>query len=173
MCTLCSHAAVHAHLSLAVRTGVDHVLTPLHTERYQTAWPTPYDTKDSHEEPRHSPRLERRRRHDVSTTGRTGHPHGAFPHWLAGHHCYRLGYHRHTLGWWIARRGAWGRGVARLLARGRGVASLWCRIPLGRGRVLTLRGWRICWLWHHNILFNLKTRISSIVDDENESMEQV
>lgn len=40
----------------------------------------PYDTKDSHEEPRHSPRLERRRRHDVSTTGRTGHPHGAFPH---------------------------------------------------------------------------------------------
>lgn len=40
----------------------------------------PYDTKDSHEEPRHSPRLERRRCHDVSTTGRTGHPHGAFPH---------------------------------------------------------------------------------------------
>lgn len=40
----------------------------------------PYDTKDSHEEPRHSPRLERRRRHDVSTTGRTGHSHGAFPH---------------------------------------------------------------------------------------------
>lgn len=41
MCTLCSHAAVHAHLSLAVRTGVNYVLTPLHTERYQTAWPTP------------------------------------------------------------------------------------------------------------------------------------
>lgn len=41
MCTLCSHAAVHAHLSLAVRTGVNHVLTPLHTERYQTAWPAP------------------------------------------------------------------------------------------------------------------------------------
>lgn len=40
----------------------------------------PYDTKDSHEEPRHSSRLERRCRHDVSTTGRTGHPHGAFPH---------------------------------------------------------------------------------------------
>lgn len=41
MCTLCLHAAVHAHLSLAVRTGVNHVLTPLHTERYQTAWPAP------------------------------------------------------------------------------------------------------------------------------------
>lgn len=41
MCTLCSHAAVHAHLSLAVRTGVNHVLTPVHTERYQTAWPAP------------------------------------------------------------------------------------------------------------------------------------
>lgn len=41
MCTLCSHAAVHAHLSLAVRTGVNYVLTPVHTERYQTAWPTP------------------------------------------------------------------------------------------------------------------------------------
>lgn len=41
MYTLCSHAAVHAHLSLAVRTGVNYVLTPLHTERYQTAWPAP------------------------------------------------------------------------------------------------------------------------------------
>lgn len=41
MCTLCSHAAVHAHLSLAVRTGVDYVLTSVHTERYQTAWPAP------------------------------------------------------------------------------------------------------------------------------------
>lgn len=40
----------------------------------------PYDTKDSDKEPRHSSRFERRRRHDVSTTGSTGDPHGGFPH---------------------------------------------------------------------------------------------